>query len=747
MLRQAKNENLTINVRHAKILLCGAAKAGKTSFSRLLRNQKHETDYISTLAGDVQQVLISDKVNVLDSNWISLDSKTETREITKRLILKLQKKEDTKTELPELKPPKHVDNSNTISNPVQSHKQINPNPVVVPNSESKRSADVSASYFTGSLNEVDEKVQPNKKLVIEEEMVSYSDGINSPFLDNIPETWDLFTLLDTGGQPEFINMLPAINSSTAITFIVLNMSDGKDYLYNLVTAQFRHEGYTYDKLKLKYTNMHLIKSLLSSVKVASLKKSCFDPEVIRSITEDKQSQPVVCIIGTCADVLKQKLEGKYVEELFEINEQIRTLVEVIEKEDLLIFWCDANENYVNPIDNTIPRQPGKVMQSIQLETSKAIQRIREHSNEILRKKPQYEIPISWFILELELRNNDKVCIPLTEVKEICDAIMPSGRKMRMDQIKEILKFYHLYGMLLFFSEVEGMKNYVVTNPQWLFINLTKIIMCKFEIDANDLYGSHLIKRIHNGIGCMELFRKLNLNLRGVELESFVKLLVHLKVIAPLETTTSQNDCEYFIPTVLPPCDARELFTEKECGKPSALFMQNGECIHSEVEPLLIEFTFGTIPRGLFGFLIAQLLQDNPDTYKIYGKNDDILRRCADLICFFIQPCYYVSLHDRISYLELQVRVKFEESSCHYKVQSTVTKALEKVCEEFNWSFNKRRYGFLCRCCAHMEGSKGEHLTLLDPNSPYATEIPKYTTCKYDQPTCLSKAHTIWFEVC
>ena len=204
MIQQAKNENLTINVRHAKILLCGAAKAGKTSFSRLLRNQKHETDYISTLAGDAQQVLISDKVNVLDSNWISLDSKTETQEITKRLILKLQKKEDTTIKLPE--PPKHVDNSSTISNPVRSQKQANPNPVVVPKAESKRSANESAAYFTGSLNKVDDKVQPNKKLFIEEEMVSYSDGINSPFLDNIPETWDLFTLLDTGGQPEFINI-------------------------------------------------------------------------------------------------------------------------------------------------------------------------------------------------------------------------------------------------------------------------------------------------------------------------------------------------------------------------------------------------------------------------------------------------------------------------------------------------------------------------------------------------------------
>ena len=89
MLLQAKNEGLTIKVRHAKILFCGASHAGKTSFSRNLRNKEHEKVYKSTPVANAQQVLISDKVNVVDTNWISLDSKLETQQITQRLILKL----------------------------------------------------------------------------------------------------------------------------------------------------------------------------------------------------------------------------------------------------------------------------------------------------------------------------------------------------------------------------------------------------------------------------------------------------------------------------------------------------------------------------------------------------------------------------------------------------------------------------------------------------------------------------------
>ena len=788
MLQQAKNEGLTINVRHAKILFCGASCAGKTSFSRLLRNKKHENVYISTPAGDAHQVLLSgEKVNVEGSSWRSLDSKLEIQELTKRLIQNSQN--NINTNEPTDSNVSLSNNSTVAANnePTDSNVSLNNNstsaanipPVntppttgsIHPNNQittevtthslvdtphTKSKENTTETIFaandkhrhSSSDNEVElhndniSMQTRNQTSVTEEEMVTFTDGVNTENPAKVPKTWDLFTLLDTGGQPEFINLLPAINSSTAITFVVLNISDGNSCLNASVVAQYKCKGFDYSECALKYTNKHLLQCLLSSVKVAALKKDYFHPEVIKETMGDKQSQPIVAIIGTCADVLKGKVGENYNEELYQINKEIAKVVEAIQKENVLLFWCDASKNYIIPVDNTIHREPQEGVledlniQNIQHQTAENIQRIRDHSNKILRNKAQYEIPISWFILELELRNNDKVCIPLTEVKEICDRIMPSHRKMEMVQIIEVLKFYHLYGMLLYFSEVEGMKNFVITNPQWLFVNLTKIIMCKFEYNANDLYGANHIEEMHNGICYIELLRRLKLDLQNIELESFINLLVHLKIIAPMMNNG------YFMPTILPPCNEEIIFTE-EYGKPSA-FALNGETIHQEVEPLLIEFTFGTIPRGLFGFLIVQLLQDNPHTYEVYGKNDDVLRRCADLISFYIKPCYYVTLCDRISYLELQVRVKDNKPSYYYRVQSAVTEALKKVCSDFNWEFSDCRYGFLCS--QHKKGSTSNHLTLLSTNQPFPTEFPEYAYCKSQQPKCLNRAHSIWFEV-
>ena len=744
MLQQAKNEGLTINVRHAKILFCGASKGGKTSFSRLLRNKEHKREYKSTPAGEAKQVLMSDKVDVVGTNWICLDRKLEAQQVFNRLILKLQNKKDTKEDEASIynnassKPDVLTSNNKYSFNDVQSNEQavtedtetnINVSDIVlneyIPENRSLTPASNNKLLsFSDSIDSYD-NVQTMKRIGIEDQMINYTDNVNAP-VETIPETWDMFTLLDTGGQPEFINMLPAINSSTAITFVVMNISDGRDCFDNLVAAQYKCEGYDYYKRDLKYTNRHLLKCLLSSVKVSAMKNDYFHLESIKRVTEDEHPKPIVCIIGTWADVLKEKFEEKYNEELIKINEEVQKLLKAIGDNKVLMFWCDRDNNYVIPVDNTISRE---LQNDLKCETCKAVHTIREKSNGILKKKAQYEIPISWFILELELRNNDKVCIPLTEVKEICDRIMPSNRKMNVGEIKEVLKFYHLYGMLLYFNEVDGMNDYVITDPGWLFLNLTKIVMCKF---VNDLYDAYLIEEMGKGICSMDLLRTLKLDLGEIELTSFVNLLMYLKVIAPLENA-------YFIPNILPLCDEKNIFTNKEYGKPAA-FALDGQCIVEEVEPLLIDFTFGTIPRGFFGFLIVQLLQDNADTYELCEN----VCQYSDLISFFIKPYWQVCLRDKISYLELQVRVIGNEPSYHYKVQNTVCEALRKVCHKFKWQFSNCRYGFLCH--KHQQGSQGEHLTPLPTKPPYPDGIPKSACCK-SQPTFLSEAHKIWFKVC
>ena len=267
-------------------------------------------------------------------------------------------------------------------------------------------------------------------------------------------------------------------------------------------------------------------------------------------------------------------------------------------------------------------------------------------------------------------------------------------------------------------------------------------MCKFEHNATALYGAKLIKNLQNGICDKKLFNYLELDLQEIKLESFLKLLVHLKVIAPI-------DNEYFIPNILPLCaNTDSICTERECGK-TTILTADGRCM--KVEPLLIQFTFGTIPRGLFGFLVVEILQQNsvnPEKYIPHGKNDvnnNILFRCANLIIFCTETWFYISLIDKISYLEVQVRFTNERPvpTYHYQAQTRVTKALKEVCKRFNWKFNDCRYGFVCRNNKSILCCQSPHLALLDLNTSLAVEV---ATCKNNHPTKLNEAHHVWFKV-
>ena len=783
MLQQAKSEGLTINTRHAKILFCGGAKAGKTSFSRLLRSKTHKTDYESTHAGKSKQILLSEKVSLVGSIWVNLNSELETQQLTDRMILKLRKSKDMD----------HVDDSTepqqqqTVQSDKQSVAEVTHTgsfaeigSSITTSSELKEGTSESfpSSLISGNqtpgihfkevvdnmqFNKTDNSEPTRKESSTERDMINLYSRVNKPISElkkSIPETWDLFTLLDTGGQPEFINMLPAINASTDITFVVLDISEGKQCLDSPVIGQYVCKDHNHSSYELKYTNKDLLKCLLSSVKVALMKNDIY-PKIIKTstedtqsldssqqqimITKDKQFKPVVCIIGTHADVLKDKFEEKYDDELREINKEVKKIVEEIDKKYEIDFLCPEG-NFVVPIDNTIPRVPQQEdshdedlkIQAVQVNAREMVKKIHKILNETLRNKAYYEVPISWFILELELRKNSKVCIPLTEVEEISNKIIPPHRRMNLNQIKEVLRFYHLCGTLLYFDDIESMNEYVITDPQWLFNNLAKIMMCKFENNATVLYGTQ-IKDMDNGICDMKLLSKLNLD-QDIKLESFINLLIHLKIVAPMEN-------RYFIPNLLPVCvDTESILTEEEYGTMVA-YGVDGKCIASKVEPFLIEFTSGTIPRGLFGFLIVQLLQDKSGTYELYGENDSqnhILCRCSNLITFYVRPCLYISLIDRISYLELQVRVKYNEPTYHCKARTAITDALEKVCHKFNWPFSDCRYGYLC-CERAKKCSQSLHLALLP--EPFPNEFPKFTQCKNQQDTKLNEAHLIWFEVC
>ena len=87
--------------------------------------------------------------------------------------------------------------------------------------------------------------------------IAQADSSNTPQLGDV---WNIINFLDTGGQPEFVNILSAVSGSVGLTFIVFDLSkklDSPVYVQHNVRGDPSFEPYYLD-----CTNMEFIKCYL-----------------------------------------------------------------------------------------------------------------------------------------------------------------------------------------------------------------------------------------------------------------------------------------------------------------------------------------------------------------------------------------------------------------------------------------------------------------------------------------------------
>ena len=89
--------------------------------------------------------------------------------------------------------------------------------------------------------------------------IAKADSSNTPSLGDV---WNIINFLDTGGQPEFGNILPAVSSSIGLTFIVFSLNKS---LNNLVHVEHNVNGDpSFEPYDLDCTNEDFIKHLMVS---------------------------------------------------------------------------------------------------------------------------------------------------------------------------------------------------------------------------------------------------------------------------------------------------------------------------------------------------------------------------------------------------------------------------------------------------------------------------------------------------
>ena len=520
-------------------------------------------------------------------------------------------------------------------------------------------------------------------------------------------TLNMITLLDTGGEPEYIDLLPTFRIHPMVNFVVHDLSKS---LEDQVLVEFSEHGkHVFEPYHLKYSNLDMIKFLISSVN-DSLENLSQVPQLVT--VPGKNNNAYVCCVGTHTDKV----------DLDVIRYTDDRLTAVVEKLDCkAAVWENREGGVLFPVDNTTAGDDSK--------EDPLASFIRNKIDLLAADKDIYELPMTWMLFEMEIRQvcskKGKAYIPF---EECCTIAQQINLISSMDEIRSALIYHHLLGVLLYYPDVPGLCDYIIVDHQWLFDRISSIVCLTFKHSFNKHAKYHLK---YNGILTKELIQELHW-MEELKEVYFIALLVEMKIIAPIKREGSTEN-DFFIPYILPPCAIQSKFDDmlSKYG-----FLQG--------EPLLIQFVSDLLPRGFFCCLVVQVLQQLPDGWGHLYIQKDIRYTFNNLITFQFEGAYLLSLMDKLSYLEVQIRHQkhnfYHQFPIHTKVYEFLTSALEVVCEKLSFHSGRLRYGFHCKCGEYSD----EHITV----PTRVTPLFDYASCRCGRLTELKEGHSIWLgQVC
>ena len=750
-LEQAKANKETLKVSYTTVLFSGSSGVGKSTFVNKLNKEQLNTHHHSTGVAKSKHTICIKTAAVIKSaeglQWTNFDHDSMISYLNKHLrsLRFTPLTPHAASSTPEQKSTPSDLNKKTLDQkfPLLHLTAASPPKDNIPN--------ITRNKGAVKMNNEDAVDSVEADVITVD--IAKADSSNTPSLG---EVWDIINFLDTGGQPEFVNILPAVSSSIALTFIVFNLSNSLD---DLVHVQHNvHGDPSFAPYHLDCTNAEFIKRLLVSSE--NFNKN-ITPLKIESIQrEDGGNDSKICYIGTHAlNVSEEKIK--------EIDDRLSSIANDLELQERS-FWCSPKPELkrLYPVD-MFPDDDKESFEDV-------IEDIRDNIQKQVQGRDYYEVPITWFIFLLKIQ---KLCseksISYISYQEAVDVWMDENKlEAKSDQgshddqqdiasrdnsdVHIILLFFHFMGMLFYYHEVKGICDFVFIDRQWLFQKLTELVQIKFTKGYNkkDVRAQDVEKFTTQGRLSVNIIRNLKIDLQGIEPLYFIHLLDYLNIVALIDSKKK----EYFMPSVLPSIPIAtsahkffglEKFYDAIRFIPSVLpIIPIARFAHRFIDlekhygaiqhvPLLVGFKNGPMPHGFFCHLIVELFRNLPVDWNLpLRPTQGVQHVYNNFITFPTTSGHAVSLFYKIGYLEVQVRHKHHQpTSIHCDVQTELEKSLRKVSGHLQVQKDQLCYGFYCQCKQFQHFAKLKEIT-----SP-----TEYISCGYSN-TKLAEDHRVWLQV-
>ena len=352
-------------------------------------------------------------------------------------------------------------------------------------------------------------------------------SINNKLKDVTPssEMFDSkwYHLIDSGGQPQFYDILPLVYRSPAINIVVIRLTEELD---NRLKVTFHCQGRDDYKLpdKLLLTNRQFI------VRMCQTAANC---------AKSGGSVSNVMVVGTHRDILDTEGEEASKSKIKKLNDELKR--ELKEFEELGILICKSDDEIIFDIDTMAT---GEKRQQYTKDLQQTISDVCE-ANSIRRP-----VPLKWFAFQLELAKGKGV-VRMEKCYEV-------GQELEMNEVdvKNALVYFSRAALLMYFPG--DIPDLVLTKVDPLIDRLSLLAKASFQTPKPTL-RAQCIRLREKGLFdkkfLMEVLRTGKVSSDDLQNNEFLKLLESLKIAVHIEGE------EYFLPSALsfePPSENCEL---------------------------------------------------------------------------------------------------------------------------------------------------------------------------------------------
>ena len=502
---------------------------------------------------------------------------------------------------------------------------------------------------------------------------------------------ELVHMIDTGGQPELMEVMPSLIHNANLGVLVLNLVYGLD---DHPPINFHMKGVAYERrFSSQYTGREIILKLAATFHA---KKSCRKAGTVFRLL----------VVATHRDCVK----GDLVARIAALNRELKCLLLPAFKQELILYETPDKIAFVLNLKN--PDDTDK----------KVLKLIRTKVSERgLGEK--FRVPGSFYVLEQDLLifagENKRYIVSLKECVQVGQRL-----KLNEEEVQAALVLFHRQNTFLYYRHV--LPNHIFIKPQVLLDFVNSIVRFSYQVTEGGLHGvsADLVRSLEDGIITKEIINHDELSSLFVpdlyEPEHAIKLYCHNFTIAPLSHEQQQSktakkesrkaaqfECkgEYLMMCLLPAISDQKLSQHI----PSS----------SDTVPLVVRFSKDCVPLSCFSSTISCLLSTYQ--WKVCRKDNGTPECLAHNIASLYDNNLPVKiiLVDVARHVEVYIDSDEEDRDILPQICSqvcqTVFRAIKKVFDVMRLTEIDVSPAVLCPCKVIAEAHSACHFAALNKN--------------------------------